>query len=182
MEASKISFTDIENAIVFENQSISGGDILENGTRRNVRVVGEFVDPLKIKDIVVKREKGNIVYLRDIADVDFKEQEKKSYAREYLQPVVMLDVKKRSGQNLLIASKKIDEIITKAKANILPTNLIISKTNDQSNDTKTMVSDLENSIVLGVILVVLVLYFFLGFRNALSVSYTHLTLPTTTSV
>ena len=169
MEASKISFTDIENAIVFENQSISGGDILENGTRRNVRVVGEFVDPLKIKDIVVKREKGNIVYLRDIADVDFKEQEKKSYAREYLQPVVMLDVKKRSGQNLLIASKKIDEIITKAKANILPTNLIISKTNDQSNDTKTMVSDLENSIVLGVILVVLVLYFFLGFRNALFV-------------
>ena len=169
MEASKISFTDIENAIVFENQSISGGDILENGTRRNVRVVGEFVDPLKIKDIVVKREKGNIVYLRDIADVDFKEQEKQSYAREYLQPVVMLDVKKRSGQNLLIASKKIDEIITKAKANILPTNLIISKTNDQSNDTKTMVSDLENSIVLGVILVVLVLYFFLGFRNALFV-------------
>lgn len=169
MEASKISFTDIENAIVFENQSISGGDILENGTRRNVRVVGEFVDPLKIKDIVIKREKGNIVYLRDIADVDFKEQEKQSYAREYLQPVVMLDVKKRSGQNLLIASKKIDEIITKAKANILPTNLIISKTNDQSNDTKTMVSDLENSIVLGVILVVLVLYFFLGFRNALFV-------------
>ena len=137
--------------------------------RDSVRVVGEFVDPLKIKDIVVKREKGNIVYLRDIADVDFKEQEKQSYAREYLQPVVMLDVKKRSGQNLLIASKKIDEIITKAKANILPTNLIISKTNDQSNDTKTMVSDLENSIVLGVILVVLVLYFFLGFRNALFV-------------
>jgi multidrug efflux pump subunit AcrB len=76
MQASKISFTDIENAIAFENQSISSGDILEDGTRRNVRVVGEFVDPLKVKDIVVKREKGNIVYLRDIADVTFKEQEK----------------------------------------------------------------------------------------------------------
>ena len=169
MQASKISFTDVENAIAFENQSISSGDILEDGTRRNVRVVGEFVDPLKVKDIVVKREKGNIVYLRDIADVTFKEQEKESYAREYLQPVVMLDVKKRSGQNLLMASSKIDEIIKIAKANVFPSNLVVSKTNDQSNDTKTMVADLENSIVLGIILVVAVLYFFLGFRNALFV-------------
>lgn len=169
MQASKISFSDIENAIVFENQSISSGDILENGIRRNVRVTGEFKDPLAIKDIVVKHENGQIVFLRDIADVEFKEQEKQSYAREYTQPVVMLDVKKRSGQNLLKASAKIDEIIAKAKSSVFPESLIISKTNDQSNDTRTMVADLENSIILGVILVVTVLYFFLGFRNALFV-------------
>ncbi|MDA0326149.1 MAG: efflux RND transporter permease subunit [Bacteroidetes bacterium] len=169
MQASKISFNDIENAIAFENQSISSGDILENGIRRNVRVTGEFKDPLAIKDIVVKHENGQIVFLRDIADVEFKEQEKQSYAREYTQPVVMLDVKKRSGQNLLKASTKIDEIIAKAKSSVFPESLIISKTNDQSNDTRTMVADLENSIILGVILVVTVLYFFLGFRNALFV-------------
>ncbi len=169
MQASKISFNDIENAIVFENQSISSGDILENGIRRNVRVTGEFKDPLAIKDIVVKHENGQIVFLRDIADVEFKEQEKQSYAREYTQPVVMLDVKKRSGQNLLKASAKIDEIIAKAKSSVFPESLIISKTNDQSNDTRTMVADLENSIILGVILVVTILYFFLGFRNALFV-------------
>ncbi|MGB1370724.1 MAG: efflux RND transporter permease subunit [Flavobacteriaceae bacterium] len=169
MEASKISFNDIENAIAFENRSVSGGDILENGTRRTVRVVGEFKDPLGVQNIIVKSEKGNIVYLRDIAEVQFKEQEKQSYAREYSQPVVMLDVKKRSGQNLLKASSKIDAIIEESKASVFPDNLVISKTNDQSNDTRTMVADLENSIVLGVILVVAVLYFFLGFRNALFV-------------
>ena len=169
MQASKISFNDVENAIAYENQSISSGDILENGIRRNVRVVGEFKDPISVKDIVVKHENGQIVYLRDIADVQFKEQEKQSYAREYSQPVVMLDVKKRSGQNLLNASTKIDEIIAKAESTVFPDNLVISKTNDQSNDTRTMVADLENSIILGVILVVTVLYFFLGFRNALFV-------------
>jgi multidrug efflux pump subunit AcrB len=169
MEASEISFNDIENAIAFENRSVSGGDILENGTRRTIRVVGEFKDPLRVKNIIVKSEKGNIVYLRDIAEVQFKEQEKQSYAREYSQPVVMLDVKKRSGQNLLEASTKIDLIIEESKASVFPDNLVISKTNDQSNDTRTMVADLENSIVLGVILVVSVLYFFLGFRNALFV-------------
>ncbi|NNC50139.1 MAG: efflux RND transporter permease subunit [Flaviramulus sp.] len=169
MEASQISFTDIENAVSFENMSVSSGDILQDGIRRNVRVLGEFNNAAEIADIIVKQEKGNIVYLRDIADVTFKEQENESYAREYLESVVMLDVKKRGGENLLDASAKIDAIIEQAKATKLPSNLIISKTNDQSNDTKTMVSDLENSIVLGVILVVLVLYFFLGFRNALFV-------------
>jgi multidrug efflux pump subunit AcrB len=169
MEASKISFTDIENAVAFENMSVSGGDILENGIRRTVRILGEFKDPLAVRDIIIKQEKGNIVYLRDIADVDFKEQEKESFAREYLQPVVMLDVKKRGGQNLLEASTKIDALLEDAAANVFPQNLVISKTNDQSNDTRTMVSDLENSIVLGIILVVTVLYFFLGFRNALFV-------------
>lgn len=169
MEASKISFTDIENAVAFENMSVSGGDILENGIRRTVRILGEFEDPLAVRNIIVKQEKGHIVYLRDIADVKFKEQEKESFAREYLQPVVMLDVKKRGGQNLLEASTKIDVILEEAAANVFPQNLIISKTNDQSNDTRTMVSDLENSIILGVILVVAVLYFFLGFRNALFV-------------
>ena len=169
IEASQISFDDIENAIAYENMSISSGDLLQNGLRRNVRVLGEFKTAKEIENIIIKQEKGNIVYLRDVADVNFKEQEKESYAREYSQPVVMLDVKKRGGENLLVASSQIDAIIAEAQANQFPKNLIISKTNDQSNDTKTMVSDLENSIILGVILVVLVLYFFLGFRNALFV-------------
>ena len=169
MQASQISFTDIENAIKFENMTVSAGDILQNGIRRNVRVIGEFSNTKQIEDIIVKREKGAIVYLRDIAKVRFKEQEKESYAREFSHSVVMLDVKKRGGENLLNASEKIDKIIAYAKENVFPKNLIISKTNDQSNDTKSMVSDLENSIILGVLLVVLVLYFFLGFRNALFV-------------
>ena len=169
MEASMISFTDIENAVKFENMSVTGGDILENGVRRTVRVTGEFEDPLSVRNLIVKQEKGNIVYLRDIADISFKEQEKESFAREYMQPVVMLDVKKRGGQNLLKASTNIDEIIATAQESIFPKSLIVSKTNDQSNETRTMVSDLENSIILGIILVVTVLYFFLGFRNALFV-------------
>ena len=169
MEISKISFGDIASAIQNENMTISGGDLLENGIRRNVRIIGEFKSSKEIEDIIVKQEDGNIVYLRDIAIVSFKEQEKESYAREFSQPVVMLDVTKRGGENLIIASTQIDEIINNAKENYFPSNLYISKTNDQTNDTKTMVADLENSIILGVILVVVVLLFFLGIRNALFV-------------
>ena len=169
MEISKISFYDIEQAIQNENVTISGGDLLESGIRRNVRIIGEFESAKEIADIIIKQENYDIVYLRDIAKVSFKEQEKTSYAREFSQPVAMLDVTKRGGENLINASEQIDIIIAKAKKNIFPSNLNISKTNDMTNDTKTMVSDLENSIILGVILVVIVLLFFLGIRNALFV-------------
>ncbi|MBS3993877.1 MAG: efflux RND transporter permease subunit [Bacteroidetes bacterium] len=169
METSQISFNDIAMAIQNENMTVSGGDLLENGIRRNVRILGEFKSAKEIENIIVKQENYNIVYLRDIAVVSFKEQEKQSYAREFLHPVVMLDVKKRGGENLINASTQIDKIIAKAKAEFLPSNLNVSKTNDQTNDTKTMVADLENSIILGIILVVLVLLFFLGIRNALFV-------------
>ena len=169
MEISKISFRDIEQAIQNENVTVSGGDLLESGIRRNVRVIGEFKSIKEIEDIIVKRDKGNIVYLRDIADIKFKEQEKTSYAREFSKSVLMLDVTKRGGENLINASAQIDEIIKDAKENVFPSNLNITKTNDMTSKTKTMVSDLENSIILGVILVVLVLLFFLGIRNALFV-------------
>jgi len=169
MQSLKISYDDIANAIKNENITISGGEIKEGGLRRNVRVEGEFKNAQEIANIIVKREKQKVVYLRDIATVTYKEQEKESYARQYGKSVVMLDVKKRGGENLINASEKIDEILAKSKAEVFPKNLVISKTNDMSNQTKTQVSDLENSIILGMLLVVGVLMFFLGLRNALFV-------------
>ena len=153
MEARSINFSDIENAIQAENVTLSGGSILEDGIRRSIRVLGEFDEPSQMKDIVVKHEKGNIVYLKDIAEIEFDYKEKQSFAREEMQPVVMVDVVKRSGENLLIATEKIYAVIEKAKATTFPDDLTISITNDQSDMTRTMVSNLENNIISGVILV-----------------------------
>jgi len=169
IEAMEISFQDIENAIAFENMSISGGDILVDEIRRTVRVIGEFTSIDEIENVVVKREKFNIVHLKEIADVSFGFEQRKSYAREFQKPVVMLDVIKRAGANLIKTSNKINEIINDAKSTEFPSNLEISITNDQSDMTRSQVSNLENSIISGVILVVLVLLFFLGLRNALFV-------------
>ena len=169
MQASQISFYDVSGAIQNENMTISGGEIQEHGIKRNVRIIGEFTKPSEIGDIIVKQEFGNIVYLRDIADINFKEEARESYAREFMRPVVMLDVKKKGGKNLINAAAKIKEIIKEAKENTFPKNLDISVTNDMSGETKKQVANLENSIIMGVILVVLVLLFFLGLRNALFV-------------
>jgi multidrug efflux pump len=169
MESLNISFNDVAGAISNENISISGGNLLIDGYRRNIRVVGDFKQMEDIENVIVKHEGGDLVYLRDIADVDFTEVEKESYAREFGRPVVMLDVMKRAGENLIIVSDKISDILTEAETSYFPKNLEISVTNDQSDQTKNQLNELENSIIFGMLLVVLVLMFFLGLRNALFV-------------
>lgn len=169
MESLDISFNDVANAIQSENVTISGGDLLVDEYRRNVRVLGEFESVEDVKNVIVKQENLNIVYLRDIATIKFEGEDPISFAREYTEPVVMIDVMKRSGENLLIASDRINKIIEEAKQNFFPDNLVITITNDMSDQTRNQVNELENSIIFGIILVVLVLLFFLGIRNALFV-------------
>jgi multidrug efflux pump subunit AcrB len=169
LESMMLSFRDIAGAIQNENMTISGGNLLVDGYRRNVRVVGEIRAIEEIENIIIKSEKMQLVRLKDVAEVAFDEVERESYAREYGDAVVMLDVFKRSGENQIILSGKITEILEKAKDEYFPDNLSVSVTNDTSEQTKTQVADLENSIIFGMLLVVLVLMFFLGLRNALFV-------------
>lgn len=169
MEARQVNFEDIENAIIAENVTISGGNVLTNGQRRAIRILGEFDDPIQLENIVVKNEDQNIIYLRDIARVEFGYKEKESYARLGKNQVVMVDVIRRSGENLLILTDKVHEVLEKAKKEVFPSDLEVAITNDQSVQTKMMVNSLENNIISGVILVVLVLLFFLGTRNSMFV-------------
>jgi multidrug efflux pump len=168
-ESRNISFSDIEAAIAQENYTMSGGELLVNDYRRTVRIDGEFNDYREIEDLIIKNEDLNIVYLRDVATVTFEEKEAESFAREFKEPVVMLDVIKKSGKNLIVASDKIAALIETSKEEVFPSDLNITVTNDQSEQIRETVSNLENSIILGVILVTLVLLFFLGLRNALFV-------------
>lgn len=170
MSASKVSFDNIINAIRSENLTISGGNVITDGLRKNIRVLGEIDNPQELQDVVVKRDGGNI-FLKDIADIRFKEKDPTTYAREYGEPVVMLDVKKRGGKNMIEAVESIKKIVAEEEANYYPETLHISLTNDQSIKTENQVDDLVNNIIFGVILVVLVLMFFLGFRNALFVGF-----------
>ena len=154
MEAMQIGFRDIEGAIANENMTISGGDVIVDGLRRTVRTVGEFNDWRDIENIIVKQEKFNIIYLRDIAKVEFAPKDIESFAREFGSPVVMLDVFKRGGENLLDASDAISVIIDDLTKNEFPESLVVTITNDMSDKTRTQVADLENSIIFGMILVI----------------------------
>ena len=170
LESYELSFNDIENAIAQENVSISGGEIKLGKSRRSIRVIGEFTNMSEIEDIIIKYEKGNIVYLKDVAEIIYGFAEPESFARLDKNSVVTLQVVKKGGENLLEATNQIFNILDKAReSKAIPENLKVTITNDQSDIVRKQLSNLENSMILGVILVVLVLYFFLGRRNALFV-------------
>ncbi|MEO8067876.1 MAG: efflux RND transporter permease subunit [Flavobacteriales bacterium] len=169
LESLELNFGDVAQALQSENLTMSGGEVLTDGTRRAVRVIGEFSDMDMIRDLVIKNEHQKEVRLRDVATVNFDYKEADSYAREYGKPVVMLDVIKRAGENLIIASDSINAIVERAKGTVLPPDLTITMTNDQSGQTRVQVEELFNHIIFGVILVVGTLLFFLGLRNALFV-------------
>lgn len=169
-QAVNVTLDDIENAVNSEHQTIPGGELLMDGIRKTIRIEGEFEDAEELKKIVIKQDEFLPVRLEDVADVSFGNGDTTSYAREFGSPVVMLDVKKQGGKNLLDASDKITEILkTAQKDGTVPNNVSISRTSDQSNNTREMVDNLLNSIIFGILLVVSVLLFFLGLRNAVFV-------------
>jgi multidrug efflux pump subunit AcrB len=168
MSAAQVSFDDIQNAVKYENMTLSGGNLISQGSRNNIRIVGEIKDPKELENIIVKHNNGT-VYLKDIAVVTFKEKEKTTYAREKGTEVVMLNVKKRSNQNMISAIEQVKEKIEKAKASYLPSNLKIELTNDQSSRVEHQVNELSNHIIFGIVLVMIVLMFTMGLRNSLFV-------------
>ena len=166
MQSMLVSFEDIGNAVSAENLTLSGGEIVANDFRRAISIKGEFSNVSEIENIIVKSENLKPIYMRDIANITYGYKERTSIARSDLLPVLSLDVIKRKGENMLAASDKIKQIIKHAENNVFPTELEVYIFNDLSLATKDSVDNLGNSIISGVILVVMVLLFFLGLRNA----------------
>ena len=164
MQAAELSFYTIQNAIVSENLTISGGQVDAAGIRRNLRVVGEFTNINQIRNIQLKKS----IYLKEIAEVVDGYADRKSYSRLNTQDVVTINIIKKSGKNLIYAVDKIKAIV-KEYRQTAPENLIITMTGDSSTQTKNSVNDLFNTVILGFIVVVFVLMFFMGETNALFV-------------
>jgi multidrug efflux pump len=171
MAASRITFTDIENAIARENNDISGGQIEIGTMQRTVRVRGQFNSSFDLNNIIVKGVSGAPVYLKDIATIKDTVKQKESFARLDGKNVITLNVVKRSGENLINAADKIKSTVADMQENnILPNDLKVTFTGDLSKNTKTSFNELVNTIIIGFILVLLILMFFMGVTNAFFVA------------
>ncbi len=189
MEAANITFSDIERAIQYQNMTISGGTIKMDGVKRNITVSGEFNNMDQINNILILSQSGAKTYLKDVLEkggVKDTYKEAESFARLNGKNVITLNVIKRGGMNLIDASDKIQELIEQQQKTKLPDGLKITITGDQSDATRTTLHDLINTIIIGFILVVVILMFFMGTTNAifvglsvpLSMAIAFLVLPT----
>ncbi|MYI07418.1 MAG: efflux RND transporter permease subunit, partial [Gemmatimonadetes bacterium] len=164
-----VSFDDVISAIRQENVNIPGGAIDVNGVNYLVRVDGEFDDPTVIRDLVVTTAAGRPIYVRDLATVEFGFAERETYARLGDEPVVTLDVVKRSGENIIATAAAVRAEID-AMRPLFPPSTVVSVTSDMSDDIGMMVNSLQNNIISGLILIVGVLLFVLGLRTSIFVA------------
>jgi len=170
MAAAQLTFRDIENAIAFENMTISAGNVDIGGMTRSISIRGDFKDVEQIKNIIVASQSGAQMFLKDVAEVKLGYEEQESFSRLNGKNVIALNVIKRSGENLINASDKIKEIVEEMKASEFPPNLAVVITGDQSNATRVTLHDLINTIIIGFILVTIILMFFMGGTNAFFVA------------
>lgn len=164
-----VDLGDISQAIGGENVLIPGGQLSVDGMKRSLSVSGEYASADEIANTVVGSIRGGKVYLKDIAEVKDTNKEQESFARLDKKNVVTLNIVKRSGENLIIASDQINAIIKEYEAGILPNGLDITVTADQSDNTRVTLHDLINTIIIGFVLVTIILMFFMGVTNAIFV-------------
>jgi multidrug efflux pump subunit AcrB len=171
LKAAGLTFRDIEQAISLNNMTVSGGNIDLQQMSRSIRVVGEVTSIDEIKNVILNTNTGAIIKLGDIGTVKDGYHEAENFARYNGKNVVTLNVIKKSGQNLLVASDEIKAIIADMQKSKLPPNLIVEVTGDQSRYTRNTVNELNNTIILGFIFVIIVLMFFMGLINAIFVAF-----------
>jgi len=169
MRANNITFDDISNAVKGENLDISGGLLDVGNMKRNLQLKGQFHTAQDISQIIVRNPNGGAVYLKDIAEIKDTIKDRESYARLGGKNVVTLNIIKRSGENLIQTSDAVKATVDEMKAG-LPKDLNVVVTGDQSTQTRNSFNDLVNSIVIGFVLVLIILMFFMGVVNAFFVA------------
>jgi len=168
LEYYNLGVNDVIKAIAQENLTIPGGSVKSGNLSWTVRIPGEFNNVEDMKDIVVEIKNDAAIYLRDLADVEFGFKEQTTYSRLDGRPSVTLSIQKRSGENIILIADRVKEILAEEEEN-LPGQTSFLILADLSKDIRSMVNDLENNIIAGLILVWGILWFFLGGRNGLLV-------------
>lgn len=163
-----IPVTAFQRVVAGENLNVSGGAITLGDGRFQLRVPGEFKTPQEIYGLIVGTHEGQPVYLKDVATVKDAFKDEASRSRLNGRESVNLAVKKRAGENIIAITDRVDEILGRLSPG-WPKGTEIIKVMDKAKDIRIMVADLENNIYSGLLLVVIVLLFAMGLRNAILV-------------
>lgn len=169
MQAVGITFNDIRTAVANKNMTISAGQLDMGAMERSVRVDGEIEEAADLQNLIIKNNHGDEVYLKSIAEIQDDFADRESYASLNGEPVITINVRKKSGGNLIETSEASVDIVEELQATQFPDDLNITITGDRSQDTKDSVSNLFNTVILGFFFVVLVLMFIMGVQNAIFV-------------
>ena len=159
-----LTIPEIISLIPSEHVNISAGGLETPGTKFNVRVPAEFVEPDEVSELVIAVRDGRSIYLTDIGRVRDTFKDRVGISRLDGRESITLTVQKRTGENIIHIVEAVKMVLAEAEKSV-PLGVRFNITLDQSKDIHMMVTDLENNLLSGMILVTLVLLLVLGWRG-----------------
>ncbi len=164
-----ISLPSLTNLLLRENVNTPAGTMDLGAAKYITRVPGEFKSPEELAGLIAKPGIGKAVYLRNVARVKDGFKDIQSISRVNDIPSVTLTISKRSGENIIAISESVNGVVDKVRRD-LPEGVNIMVTMDKSIEIRDMVLQLESGILTGLVLVLIVIFLFMGFSNAIFVS------------
>jgi len=165
-----ITFDQIVMALKVRNLNVPGGNIAFGKTEYLIRSVGEYQSIEEIKNTVVKTSpNGDFVRIKDLADVNDRREELVILSRLNGEPSITFSMSKNSEANSIDVIEDIKTLVEEFEKSV-PDGVEFSFTNDNSIYILRVINVLRNNAIFGMILIIIVLYFFLGKGNALLAS------------
>ncbi len=168
MDHYQLSLEEVGGLIARNNQLVAAGTMTEGSAKFPIKVPGVIDDLEKLLNVGIKAVDGDVITLKDVATVRRVYQEPSDIAQLQGQPSLSLQVKKRSGTNVIETVEGVKTIVEAAKGQ-LPEGVKLRLTGDQSNEIRDMLGDLQNNVISGILLVMIVVIGALGIRPGLLV-------------
>ncbi|MDN2668169.1 efflux RND transporter permease subunit [Vibrio sp. 14N.309.X.WAT.E.F5] len=170
MESYSLDQADIYNLIALNNRVVAAGFVDTGYGRFSVKVPSVFNSLKDVLELPIKVDGKQVVTFGDVATVRRAFRDPESFARLDGKSAVVLDIKKRAGENIIETVELVKAVMAGAQQQEeWPNNLLVKYTWDESKDVKIMLNDLQNNILSAIILVVIVIIAILGVRTALLV-------------
>ena len=170
MESYSLDQADIYNLIALNNRVVAAGFVDTGYGRFSVKVPSVFNSLKDVLELPIKVDGKQVVTFGDVATVRRAFRDPESFARLDGKSAVVLDIKKRAGENIIETVELVKAVMAGAQQQAeWPNNLLVKYTWDESKDVKIMLNDLQNNILSAIILVVIVIITILGVRTALLV-------------
>jgi multidrug efflux pump subunit AcrB len=158
----------IIGAIKNANENIPGGNIDIGSRRFNIKTSGSYQNLEDIRNTIISSAGGKLIYLRDIADVDFAYEDQKYYARYNGRRAVFVTCNQKEGTNIFDVEKGIKEKVKQFQEE-LPNSIGLHYVFDQSRSVASRVSGFFNNLLQGLILVGAITFLVIGFRASVIV-------------
>lgn len=165
-----LTLHDIVMAVQGQHRNIPGGTMKASGFRFSIKVTGELNSPDQFNDLIVRAENNRLIRIKDVAKVAFTySRDRQTISRTNGKPSLTLTVAKRTGEDIVRIVDEAKRILSEDQPS-WPVGTHYEVTFDMSKNIRHMVTELQNHLLMGIILVLLVLSFFLGRRNSMFIS------------